>query len=80
MAVSLNYPSPTTMGVGKLIVDNGSEMNGVPHLTFTDRRAPEPALPEPRRETKMAFAIPKAPALAMTNGDAFEAVRLKDMS
>lgn len=77
MAVTLNYPSPTAMGVGRLVIDNGDNQ-GAPHVRFDDLRPPSQPEP-PRPETKMAFAIPKAPALSLNNGDAFEAIRLKDM-
>ena len=77
MPIKIDYPSPTSMGVGKLSIRNGEET--VPDtVRFHDHRpAPAPA-PAANDRRHIAVGVPKVPSLSVSNGGTYAHTILKE--
>lgn len=75
MAMHFDYPSPTTLGIGVLTIDNGAEQNGASHNIADSRPLPK-IVPQDNRN--ISFAIPKTPALSLDNGGDYKHTILRE--
>lgn len=73
MSVTMNYPSPTSLGIGCLVMDNGDEAAAAVHV-------PPPILPPavPLTKRNVAVGIPKTPTLSVENGAPFKQVLIRE--